>query len=106
MISAVFARPRAAAMRRFVERCRLALAVAALLSCGGCLVGPDFSAPAAPFADKWLETTDPSVDTGRQEYRDWWTSFHDPILNRLVEVAYNQNLSLVSAGRGEVAPFI
>src|SRR5712671_6306184 len=77
---------------------RVALVLALLLSCGGCLVGPDFSAPAAPIADKWLESSNPSVDTRNQEYRDWWTVFHDPVLNRLVEIAYNQNLTLVSAG--------
>src|SRR5260370_1975654 len=77
---------------------RVALVLALLLSCGGCLVGPDFSAPAAPIADKWLESSNPSVDTRNQEYRDWWTVFHDPVLTRLVESAYNQNLSLASAG--------
>src|SRR5216684_5217977 len=77
---------------------RVALVLALLLSCGGCLVGPYFSAPAAPIADKWLESSNPSVDTRNQEYRDWWTVFHDPVLNRLVEIAYNQNLSLISAG--------
>jgi NodT family efflux transporter outer membrane factor (OMF) lipoprotein len=64
----------------------------------GCLVGPDFSAPSAPVAEKWLEADNPSVETRNQEYRDWWTVFHDPVLNRLVEIAYNQNLTLVSAG--------
>jgi outer membrane protein TolC len=66
--------------------------------CAGCLVGPDFSSPSAPVAAKWLESNDPSVDTRDQDYRDWWTVFHDPVLNRLTEIAYNQNLTLVSAG--------
>src|SRR6266446_155343 len=77
---------------------RVLLALALLLPCGGCLVGPDFSAPSAPAADKWLESSNPSVDTRNQEYRDWWTVFHDPVLNRLIETAYNHNLTLVSAG--------
>src|SRR5438067_4059067 len=64
----------------------------------GCLVGPDFPSPAAPVAERWLEANNPSVDTRNQEYRDWWTVFHDPVLNRLIETAYNQNLTLVSAG--------
>jgi NodT family efflux transporter outer membrane factor (OMF) lipoprotein len=71
---------------------------ALLLSCGGCLVGPDFSSPSAPVAEKWLEADEPSVDTRNQEYRDWWSVFHDPVLNKLIEIAYNQNLTLVSAG--------
>ena len=29
---------------------------------------------------------------------DWWTVFHDPVLDRLIRVAYEQNLSLQSAG--------
>ena len=74
------------------------LAGALLLQCASCMVGPDFSSPAAPVAEKWLEADNPSVDTRNQEYRDWWRVFHDPVLNRLIEIAYNQNLTLVSAG--------
>jgi NodT family efflux transporter outer membrane factor (OMF) lipoprotein len=74
------------------------LSVLLPLCCAGCLVGPDFSSPSAPAAERWLEANDPSVDTRNQEYRDWWTVFHDPVLNRLIEIAYNQNLTLVSAG--------
>jgi len=36
------------------------------LLCAGCLVGPDFSSPSAPVADKWLEAGNPSVDTRNQ----------------------------------------
>jgi len=74
------------------------LAGALLLAGAGCMVGPDFTSPSAPVADKWLEADNPSVDTRNQEYRDWWKVFHDPVLNRLIEIAYNQNLTLVSAG--------
>ena len=73
-------------------------AAALLFQCSGCMVGPDFSEPTAPVAEKWLEAGNASVDTRNQEYRDWWKVFHDPVLNRLIEIAYNQNLSLVSAG--------
>src|ERR1700751_3451711 len=74
------------------------LATALLLQCVGCLVVPDFSEPSAPAAEKWLEANNASVDTRNQEYRDWWKVFHDPVLDRLIEIAYNQNLTLVSAG--------
>jgi len=83
---------------------RLMLAMVLLLQCGGCLVGPDFSEPPAPVANKWLESNDPSVISAplvtpqtRADW-DWWTVFHDPVLDRLIRVAYEQNLSLVSAG--------
>jgi NodT family efflux transporter outer membrane factor (OMF) lipoprotein len=76
----------------------LVFATALALLCTSCLVGPDFSSPSAPVAEKWLEANNTSVDTRNQEYRDWWKVFHDPVLNRLIEIAYNQNLTLVSAG--------
>src|SRR6202048_5378764 len=80
--------------RRFRSRRGLALPIC----CAGCLVGPDFTSPSAPIAERWIESQNPSVDTRNQEYRDWWTVFHDPVLNRLIEIAYNQNLTLISAG--------
>jgi NodT family efflux transporter outer membrane factor (OMF) lipoprotein len=79
-------------------RLRMLLISALMLSSGGCMVGPDFSAPSTPVAEKWLEAGNASVDTHNQNYRDWWTVFHDPALDRLIETAYNQNLTLVSAG--------
>jgi NodT family efflux transporter outer membrane factor (OMF) lipoprotein len=83
---------------RPAKRFCLWLGLALPLCCAGCLVGPDFSSPSAPVAEKWLESDNPSVDTRNQEYRDWWKVFHDPVLNRLIELAYNQNLTLVDAG--------
>jgi NodT family efflux transporter outer membrane factor (OMF) lipoprotein len=81
-----------------VTQLRLLVMVALMLPCSGCLVGPDFSRPSAPTASRWLEANNSSVDTRNQEYRDWWAVFHDPVLNRLIEIAYNQNLTLVAAG--------
>src|SRR5215831_17344528 len=80
------------------RRWSAAAAASLLLQCAGCMVGPDFSSPTAPVAEKWLEAGNVSVDTRNQEYRDWWKVFHDPVLDRLIEIAYKQNLTLVSAG--------
>src|SRR5271169_2829292 len=79
-------------------RIRQLLGLVLPLCCVGCLVGPDFSSPSAPVAEKWIEAANASVDIRNQEYRDWWKVFHDPVLDRLIEIAYNQNLTLVSAG--------
>ena len=73
-------------------------AVALVLPFAACKVGPDFTTPTASVADKWLESGDPSVQSDHQEYEDWWTVFHDPTLNRLVDIAYHQNLTLMAAG--------
>src|SRR5271167_103560 len=79
---------------------RLARVAAVLLALAGsgCMVGPDYQSPPAPAAAKFLEANQPSVDTKRQEYEAWWRVFHDPVLDRFVQTAYNQNLSLVAAG--------
>ena len=74
------------------------IAAAMLVTLTGCAVGPDFAPPLAPVADHWLEWRNKSLQTGPEEYRDWWRVFHDPILDRLVEIAYAQNLTLLSAG--------
>ena len=73
-------------------------AAALLVSLAGCAVGPDFAPPLAPVADTWLEWRNKSLQTGPEEYRDWWRVFHDPILDHLIDIAYSQNLTLLSAG--------
>jgi NodT family efflux transporter outer membrane factor (OMF) lipoprotein len=62
------------------------------------MIGPDYKPPPAPVAKVWMEGGKASVDTGRQEYRDWWSIFNDPALSRLIDVAYRQNLTLMTAG--------
>jgi NodT family efflux transporter outer membrane factor (OMF) lipoprotein len=84
--------------RRTVARLRPVLVVALAIPFAGCMVGPDFTQPAAPVADKWLESSNPSVQSDRQEYEDWWTVYHDPALDRLIDTAYKQNLTLMAAG--------
>ncbi|HET7880948.1 MAG TPA: TolC family protein [Acetobacteraceae bacterium] len=69
-----------------------------LLSVAGCKVGPDFAPPAAPVAGTWLEAQDASVHTDHQDDERWWTLFHDPTLDRLIDLAYRQNLTLLAAG--------
>jgi NodT family efflux transporter outer membrane factor (OMF) lipoprotein len=73
-------------------------AIALLLFSSGCMVGPDYQSPPAPAAANFLEANQSSVNTKRQEYEAWWRVFHDAILDRLIQIAYDQNLSLVAAG--------
>jgi len=65
----------------------------------GCVkVGPDFIRPKATVSPNWLETDDQRVKTEAADYRTWWKAFHDPILDRLIDRAYRENLSLRIAG--------
>ena len=64
----------------------------------GCLLGPDFNTPPTTVADKWLEQGNKAVNSTASEHRDWWTVFNDPTLTRLIQLAYQQNLTLRTAG--------
>ncbi len=64
----------------------------------GCTVGPDFHRPKTAVSANWQETRDPRVSTGSSTYRAWWQAFNDPVLDRLIERAYRQNLTLRQAG--------
>jgi NodT family efflux transporter outer membrane factor (OMF) lipoprotein len=61
------------------------------------LLGPDFTTPPAPVAAKFLKAGGTAL-ADAWDYREWWKSFNDPVLNHLIELAYAQNLTLLSAG--------
>jgi len=76
---------------------RVVLAGALLLT--GCTqVGPDFIRPEAQVRQQWMEADDVQVRTLPADYRMWWTAFQDPVLDRLVQIAYAQNIPLRAAG--------
>src|SRR5262249_61053264 len=80
------------------RRCVAVVLAPALLLFTGCMIGPDYKPPAVAVSDNWLESGDRRVNTGSATYRNWWTTFNDPVLDRLVERAYRDNLSLRQAG--------
>src|SRR5437868_2965170 len=86
----IAARSRWADFTRWPVLASLALLVAA------CAVGPEFVPQPAPIADTFIGANSRSVKSTSEDYRDWWTGFRDPTLNRLVQIAYNQNLTLLS----------
>ncbi len=70
-----------------------------LLLLGGCaMIGPDFETPASDKAKGWMEQGDHRLSQRSDEHREWWRLFNDPILDRLVRMAYEQNLPLKTAG--------
>jgi NodT family efflux transporter outer membrane factor (OMF) lipoprotein len=73
-------------------------ALAAIVLIAGCMIGPSFSPPEAPVAGAWLEGARTDVDSEKQESKDWWRVFGDPSLDRLIDEAYRQNLTLHKAG--------
>ena len=62
------------------------------------MIGPDFMRPPVQVPDDWMEAGTKTIDSSRQQYRDWWSSLNDPVLANLIELAYQQNLTLLAAG--------
>jgi NodT family efflux transporter outer membrane factor (OMF) lipoprotein len=74
-----------------------AVVLGGLVLIGGCAVGPDFKRPDVAAAPRW-QATDPRIASQNAADGLWWKSFNDPALDRLVELAVRQNLSLQVAG--------
>jgi outer membrane protein TolC len=77
---------------------RRTLLAALVLPLAACAVGPDFIPPAAPITDRFLGANSRSIKSSSQDDHNWWKAFQDPTLNQLVQIAYDQNLTLLSAG--------
>ena len=72
--------------------------VGALLTSSGCMVGPHYKKPLVKVNDSWSVTNSPQISLQPATNSDWWKAFNDPVLERLVQLAYSQNLSLQVAG--------
>ena len=70
----------------------------ALLLFGCTMVGPNYVRPKAEVSPDWMEAGDKRVKSEPGDYRNWWQVFNDPALNRLIDRAYRENLSLRIAG--------
>ena len=87
-----------AAMRRALKTISLSL-LSALAASGCTMLGPDFKQPTAPVETSWIETGEQHISSEAFIDTKWWqTAFQDADLDRLVETALEQNLSLRSAG--------
>ncbi len=92
-------------MEKQIIKITVVLALAVLMT--GCAVGPDFHRPAPPAVKGYtagpLPTHPSSTDAAQQfaEGRDipaqWWTLFHSPALNQLVEQSLKANPNLQAA---------
>jgi len=64
----------------------------------GMKVGPAYLRPVAPVEHAWIDADDPQVRSASDVETQWWRQFNDPVLDRLVLQAYEQNLPLREAG--------
>jgi NodT family efflux transporter outer membrane factor (OMF) lipoprotein len=63
-----------------------------------CMVGPDYVRPPTEAAAQWLEAEDQRLMTTSTNDQEWWKTFNDPILNKIIDRAYHDNLSIRVAG--------
>ncbi|MCG6860654.1 MAG: TolC family protein [Chromatiaceae bacterium] len=74
-----------------------------VLTLNGCTtLGPDFEEPEVKWLSRWQpDLYGQVVDPGKQgatDLRFWWRLFDDPVLDRLIKQARQENLSLRIAG--------
>ncbi len=84
---------RRSAASRKIRGMKLVLAAAAGIAIAGCTVGPDYKTPPTTVPSSYGEapTTQPAASIA------WWTTFNDPILDRLVAQTRDNNLDLKAA---------
>ena len=79
--------------------CWSLMVVAALLQ-SSCMVGPDFRKPDPILPKRWSATRQadvPLASASPDELARWWTQFKDPLLDRLIAEARQQNPDLQMA---------
>ncbi len=70
----------------------LPLALGLLHGCAS--VGPDYQAPEAETPDAWHQGLEQGLAPGDADYRTWWTTLNDPVLDGLIARAAEGNLDL------------
>jgi NodT family efflux transporter outer membrane factor (OMF) lipoprotein len=61
-------------------------------------LGPNHKRPLAKIADDWIDSNDAKVLPQPPGHPDWWAVLQDPVVNNLVQTAFEQNLTLRQAG--------
>jgi multidrug efflux system outer membrane protein len=81
-------------LRDIVHQSKMPVASALLATLTACTVGPDFAVPDTPISSRWKN---------RQGIQDadlpdeWWKLYRNPILNRLISQALEQNQEIAAA---------
>jgi NodT family efflux transporter outer membrane factor (OMF) lipoprotein len=61
-------------------------------------VGPSYERPEVPLNPDWLDAELEQFDNDAVDITQWWRTFEDPVLDRLIATAYVQNNTLKIAG--------
>ena len=78
---------------------RFSIVLTAVLLVSGCaVVGPNFQKPDAAVNEAWSDAEEQAISAEPAEHREWWKNFNDPVLDTLIQTAYEQSLTLQVAG--------
>jgi NodT family efflux transporter outer membrane factor (OMF) lipoprotein len=72
--------------------------VGVVLTLTGCAVGPHYVKPVQSVNANWSVTSSPQISAQAATDSAWWKAFNDPVLDQLIQLAYQQNLTLRVAG--------
>jgi len=98
-------------LKPFVSRILAGVAICIGAVLGGCAVGPDYHRPVAPAVSSYTGSpaattvTTSNVLAGAAQHfangadipKNWWTLFHSPALNELIELSLSNNPDLKAA---------
>jgi NodT family efflux transporter outer membrane factor (OMF) lipoprotein len=76
----------------------LAVAALAVVIAACAPVGPDFVRPEVPLNPDWLDAELDAFESDAADLTEWWRTLEDPVLDQLIQTAYQQNNALKIAG--------
>ncbi len=80
-------------------RLKYGLGTALLVLLAACApVGPEFVKPEVELPAGWSETGENGLEASPVKQPQWWRVFNDPVLDKLVQTAWQQNNTLEIAG--------
>ena len=77
---------------------RKILYVCLLIQLAACTIGPEFQNPEVKLQAEWGALEGNQLKASALQQPQWWKVFNDPDLDRLLEIAWQQNNSLEIAG--------
>lgn len=80
------------------HRLLVPIMTAAILGSSCSLVGHDYVKPESAALSKWINQSAPEISQREDDLSTWWKVFNDPVLDRLIAEARQQNLGLQIAG--------
>jgi len=84
---------------RPIGRLKTALTTVGALAITACApVGPDFVRPDVALNPSWLDAELDAYESDAVELTEWWRTLEDPVLDKLIETAYQQNNAIKIAG--------